>query len=595
MKPASRAVLAAGGIAVIGVTTHRLSAVALMYFGAACAIAFITSGSLRTRLVALGAQGSGAALGLGVGAIGTSSDAGKILVAAAIGLVSGMIGSIGRLVAAFALMAVIGVAYEQFGGVPLPWYEQAGWYVAGTLVVSIAAIFPFRSGRSGYERSAVADVYDASADLLEVIGKPDAADRRHSLAAASAESRAAMDDHRITLGREGRRQSRIRTQMSGSQLAALAAASLSSRHAAVPAEAVQALRAAAADVRRGAAIRSQSFPTESVGLRSLAAALDVASLEGAPNVAPVPGIGGRLRSAVRTATERPALLAGLRLAWCMTLATALTCLLHQSSHSYWLPLTVAVVVRPEYASVFVRTVNRVLGTIGGSLVAVIALLVLPAGGPVAAAAALSIGWAVLSAPKLYGLSVIGITGSALLSASIGTEDPVYPALRMLDTLAGCAIAIVFGYLLWPGRRTLPFAARPGQAAADAIAYLRQAARPPALRHSWTTLRDQAYASVHLYRASLFAALAEPPPVSVAAAGALATAIALEDVVDGITALDDVVQHTQLLPGPDDVELLAAEIAGLGATPGSGKPDEVVAHMADLVGQRNQGWTIGPAS
>ena len=181
MKPASRAVLAAGGIAVIGVTTHRLSAVALMYFGAACAIAFITSGSLRTRLVALGAQGSGAALGLGVGAIGTSSDAGKILVAAAIGLVSGMIGSIGRLVAAFALMAVIGVAYEQFGGVPLPWYEQAGWYVAGTLVVSIAAIFPFRSGRSGYERSAVADVYDASADLLEVIGKPDAADRRHSL------------------------------------------------------------------------------------------------------------------------------------------------------------------------------------------------------------------------------------------------------------------------------------------------------------------------------------------------------------------------------------------------------------------------------
>lgn len=574
VAPAVRAVAAAGVIALIGVTTHRLSAVSLMYFGAACAVAFVAVGSLRTRLVALLAQGLGAAAGLGLGAIGASGDVSKVLVAAAVGLLSGMLGSIGRLVTAFALMAVIGVAYEQFGNVPLPWYDQAGWYLAGTLVVSIAAMLPTRGGRLAYERGAVADVYAAVAGLLAAVGTPAAADRRRDLAAASAASRAALDDHRILPARAGARPSRIRTQFRGSQLAALAAASLHSQNHSVPAVAVSALRAAAVSVRRGDPVVLQPFVPDSAATRSLVTALEVAGREEAVDVAPLPGLGGRLRSAFRTATDRAAALAGLRLAWCMALATALTCVLHQASHSYWLPLTVAVVVRPEYASVFVRTVNRVIGSIGGALVAVIALILLPPGGSVAIAAALSIGWAVLSAPKLYGLSVIGITGSALLSASIGTEDPVYPALRLIDTLLGCALALVFGYLLWPGRQTLPFAARPGRAAADAVAYLRQATRPPGKREQWPMVRDQAYVSTHLYRARVTAALADPPPVSVAAAEALPGAVALEDVVDAITALGDAVRRDVLMLQGREVDELAAQIAV--------RPGDVVAQMGELV-------------
>jgi uncharacterized membrane protein YccC len=187
---------------------------------------------------------------------------------------------------------------------------------------------------------------------------------------------------------------------------------------------------------------------------------------------------------------------------------------------------------------------------------------------------------VFAAPKLYGLSVIGITASALLSASIGTDDPVYPALRLVDTLAGCAVALVFGYLLWPGRRSLPFAARPARAASDAVAYLQQAVRRPGERRGWPRVRDQAYWSVHLYRASVSAALADPPPVSVAAAQSLPVAVALEDVVDGITSLADVVPPPT--PSSDgEVEALAAAIAGLGSGHSSLRPDDVVEQVMAL--------------
>jgi uncharacterized membrane protein YccC len=160
----------------------------------------------------------------------------------------------------------------------------------------------------------------------------------------------------------------------------------------------------------------------------------------------------RILTSLRAASTRDALENGLRLAVCMGLASACVIALREPSHSYWLPLTVAVIVRPEYSSVFERTVNRVAGTMVGALIAAVILLVAPGAWFIAVGAALAIGFAVLSAPKLYGLAVVGITASALLSASIGTPDPAFPLTRVLDTVLGALIAIVFGYLLWPRRR-----------------------------------------------------------------------------------------------------------------------------------------------
>ena len=178
-------------------------------------------------------------------------------------------------------------------------------------------------------------------------------------------------------------------------------------------------------------------------------------------------------------------------------------------------------------------------------------------------AAFAIAFAVLAAPKLYALSVVGVTSSALLSASIGSPDPAYPSIRVLDTLLGCAIAIVFGYLLWPGRATLPTGARLGPVAGALVEYLRDAALPVDRRRRLPILRDRAYAIAHQTRAALYAALSDPPPASVQARAALPVALAFEDFADGITALASATDppRTAAL----NVDRLADRITALGDT------------------------------
>ena len=107
--------------------------------------------------------------------------------------------------------------------------------------------------------------------------------------------------------------------------------------------------------------------------------------------------------------------------------------------------------------------------------------------------------------KLYGLSVIGITTAALLSQSIGDADPVAPAVRLLDTLIGAAVAAVFGYLLWPGARRLPESARSSSALAAARGYFDEAANPAGQRRHWQSSRD-AYRLAHQVRATAEAAV-----------------------------------------------------------------------------------------
>jgi uncharacterized membrane protein YccC len=221
-------------------------------------------------------------------------------------------------------------------------------------------------------------------------------------------------------------------------------------------------------------------------------------------------------------------------------ATGITVAMHQRTYSFWLPVTTAVIVRPEYGSVFVRTVNRIFGTVIGALVATGLLAVLSSGLPLVAATALAVGFVVLSAPKLYGLSVIGTTTSALLSQSIGHAHPVTLTLRLVDTLIGALVAVVFGYLLWPGARRFPPSTRLSMALPAAHSYLSEAVKPARQRRHWQSCRDDAYRLAHRVRATAEAAVLEPPTVSSIALQAIPAAIELEDTVDVITAVSSAV-------------------------------------------------------
>jgi hypothetical protein len=307
--PAVRALLAGGVIAGIAWMWAGAAAGGVAYFGAACAITLSVLGPPRARLTNSITQAVGATVGLSIGGLTPHAPVADVIAALIVALASGFVGRFGSAWTAFALMAVIGLAYGQFAPTPLDWTQQVVWYLVGSLVVAVLVAIPLRS-------------------------------------------------------REG-------------------------------------------------------------------------------DTARLPPAGTSRRPSIRES-----LLNGVRLAFAMGVATLLGATLERGHDSFWLPLTVAVIVRAEYGPVLVRAVNRVVGTMIGALVAALIIVVFPPDGALAVCAILGISFAAFAAPKLYGLSVIGITASALMSSEIGAADPVTPLVRVGDTLLGALIAIVLGHLIW---------------------------------------------------------------------------------------------------------------------------------------------------
>lgn len=510
--PALWAMATAALIAGAGVVAGDLRIVGLAFLGAACAAGFLATGFYRARWWAVLGQAVGACVGIGAG-LQAGSPAGFVVIAAIAGMVSGIVGGIGPSATAFGIMLSVGVAFGEFGGSALPCWQQIVWYLVGSAVAAVAVLAPWAFQRRVPERRAVAQVYFAAADLCSVVGTDEAASARTRLAAAWAVARPLVDRQQA-------------------DLVAFAAATLYAQGRPVPREAVTAIRQAGNQIRSGESGVVAFAHDEDPGLQELADAL---SAEPKRPGAPLPAA-RRLSSLMRAATTRTALVNGVRIGLCLAVATAIAVAMHEPTHSFWLPLTTAVIVRPEYASVFVRTVNRVFGTLLGALITTGVLAVCSSGLPLVAATALALGFVVFSAPKLYGLSVIGITSAALLSQSISQVDPVAPVIRLVDTLIGATVAVVFGYLLWPGARRLPGAARLSLALKAAGDYFAEAVKPPARRRRWQSLRDDAYRRAHQLRAVAEAAVLEPPPVSATAAQIVPAAIELEDVVDAITAV-----------------------------------------------------------
>jgi hypothetical protein len=519
--PALWAIGTAALIAGTGVLVGQLQLVGLAYLGAACAFVFLHSGFYRARWWAWVAQAVGGAVGISVGAeLWPGFGVGQVLTAAVAGAISGMLGGSWPSAPAFGLMLSIGVAFGQFGGSSLPWWQQALYYLVGTSIAAVSVLAPWAFHRDKPERRAQAAVYSAAADLCAAVGTDDAGAARNRLAKASAVARAARNRR-------------------GADRVAFAAATLYAQGRVVPVGAIGAIRQAGRQVEQSVPVSVDFSEADAGGDPGLVELADALSPEpqrpGAPRPA-TPGLSGLLRAA----TSRAALANGIRIGLCLAVATAMAAAVQDRLHGFWIPLTTAVIVRPEYASVFVRTVNRIFGTIIGALVATGVLAVLSSGLPLVVATALALGFVVLSGPKLYGFSVIGITTSALLSRSIGQVDPVAPVFRLQDTLIGAAIAVVFGYLLWPGARRFPAYAQLAAALEAAHDYLREAVKPAAERRHWQSVRADAYRLAHRTRANAEAAVLEPPPVSSVAVRVIPLAIELEDTVDAITAVGSAV-------------------------------------------------------
>ena len=506
---ALRALLASGLIVAAGTIFGDLQSTGMAFFGAACAVSLARTGVYRARLRTMAAQALGAVIGITAGALLPSSAASLVLTAAVAGAVSGWLGGIGPSAPAFGMMLSVGVGFGQFGGSTLTWWRQDLWYLVGTALVGVTILLPWLIRHGVQERVAAADLLSAAADLCAAAGSDSAPAARVRLAAASATARAAGS-------------------FPVAELTALAAVTCYTDQRPVASEVVAAIRTAGEQMRSGQPI-AVTIDTRDADttLQALADALSPA-----PQRLPAP-TGQELWAVLRSLGTRPALENAARMCLCMSVATAITAALDRPAHGFWLPMTVAAIVRPEFASVFVRTVNRVVGTLLGAAIAALLLELRPSSAVVAAATALALSLALVGAPKLYAFYVIGGTAAALLAASLGRDEPILAGVRLIDTLVGAAVAVVFGYALWPGARRFP-GARLDAAVAAIDAYLEEATKPGERRERWQSRRDDAYRAAHQVRAASEAAVAEPPPVNHRALEVIPLAVELEDIVDAVT-------------------------------------------------------------
>jgi uncharacterized membrane protein YccC len=139
----------------------------------------------------------------------------------------------------------------------------------------------------------------------------------------------------------------------------------------------------------------------------------------------------------------------IRLAVCVALGDALGRALHPT-RAYWIPMTIVLVLKPEFAVTFSRGVLRIFGTLLGLLLATALFHFLPIHTATQIALigvfAFLVRWI---GPANYG--IFGVTISALivlLIALTGVTPKEVIVARGLNTIIGGAFALL-AYLVWP--------------------------------------------------------------------------------------------------------------------------------------------------
>ena len=289
------------------------------------------------------------------------------------------------------------------------------------------------------------------------------------------------------------------------------------------------------------------------------------------------------RAASPSGSDRPswASYVPARKAWvfaarlAVTMAVAETVrLLVPLEKPYWIVLTAALVLKPDFGSIFARGVQRTLGTLVGVVLGVAVVAVVPHG------AWLLLPMAVLAFAFPYGRSLnygllsTFLTPLVLLLIDFGTRVDGRVALdRLLDTVIGAGVVLVVGYLCWPGT----WHPRLGEHIAAGVEALAAYARVAfgADRSLVGPARRRAYAAMSDIRSELQSTLAEPPPVSRQAAAWWPMIAQLEKTTDDLSEAAARARHPAARPPADDAGQLVAgfeDLAGaLRGAPGAPGP------------------------
>ncbi|MGR4881521.1 FUSC family protein [Streptomyces sp. LARHCF249] len=596
----ARAAVALAAPLAVGFALDEPEYGALVSMGALSGVIGDTADAYRMRILNIAVPQLFGAVGVALGTLVFGHGWVAVGALTLVALVSGMISSIGTVASVSGLLLLLNAVIGAGLPLPQPWWTAPLLLSAGGLFVLVLTLlgWPLRGRRP--ERTAVAATYRALAEALEAAGGPDYEERRRQVTQALNQAYDLVLGHRARV--HGRSPSLVRMLAQLNVVIPLVeaapAAHLRGRPLppGIPA-AVRELADAVEEGRTGTPVPDLPAPHTPAeraidsALRHAAAVVHLPEPDphniddrlGRPAALRV-----RARRAVRYVMFSGASWRyGLRLALCIGLAQSLVSLV-EVERSYWVALTVTFVLKPDFGSVFSRAVLRALGTAAGLVVAAAVLAEVPRGWwdvPVMVALAALI--PAFSA-KGYAFQTAAITPVILLlSDQLNHQgfDLIRP--RLLDSLIGCAITLVAGYLLWPESWHARIGDRLADAVDDAARYLERAFAPVpdeaalgAARTARVQARRRIYRDLSGVRSEFQRALTEPPPTGARAAAWWPLVVAVERIVDATTAARVRVNHGAEPPAAGEVEGLARQLRELaGRVRSSTTPVRVAAEPA----------------
>ena len=225
-------------------------------------------------------------------------------------------------------------------------------------------------------------------------------------------------------------------------------------------------------------------------------------------------------------------------------ATAIAGLIASAIHlvrGYWIPMTVVIVLKPNFGGTWQRAVQRITGTVLGALVAAVLLLVLT--NPWFLLIALAVLAFATFALRNHNYSLFALAQTPMVMLMLDIAHPITVAdgfLRVLHTLIGSFIALLSGYLLFPmreSRRLPPYISAAFRAEAVFLRALHDAMRGKHVRPISEFRRDAAVAVANAATAAQ-RLLSEPPNRRGDVETSLATVNYCRQILHTLAAISD---------------------------------------------------------
>src|SRR5580693_5222818 len=586
-----------------------------------------TGGTYLTRAKRVAASGVlGGAVGLTIGSVIHGHGWTAVLALVVVAGASGVLSSIGDLgsVIGLQLLVYASLGLSPIGALRPVWHTAAG-FLAGVVWALILIVPGWLLHPHGKEQRDVAAVYRAIADRLRTIGTERSAATLQPLGVALNTAYDEVLTERAMATGQNREMLRLVAELNASHLMAEATSALDVAGNRPPPMVISTVERLADAIAEGTP-PPVIPPAWDHSAGSLALRDSMVGLARLLSGDSAPGEVGRRRLRDRLSdllpgprqlgeiAERPlswvlhaldgrlSRIWTLRLMTCVGVAAVVSEVL-PVQRSYWVLLTVAIVFKPDYGSVFARALQRGIGTIVGAVAGAV-LLVLVHG------TWLLIPLTVLAALLPYGRSrnygLLATFLTPLVVVLIDLLSPIGWRLaedRLIDSLIGCAIALVIGFAPWPMMWYAHLPREFAAAALDVARYMEEALLGPGgvgggagagvgagagagasagrgagrvpgrARTRWAAYRALADVRTEFQRT-----MAEPPSISRRATAWYPALIGLERVMDATAATALSVRQSGVSVPPAGVRQLSGALRAVSEAAATGtaleKPPEL---------------------